>query len=181
MNFSILFLGNDDSQSCKGSILLGEHAETFQSCLKDFSRDQYEQQWLNALRIVLRDRRPTALFQSVDIVDDGVGTLWLYPIIPSEFAGDTAEKRLRLSDFPRRDDAGVYLGERFMPVTVKASNFERRFYEEFEDGSKGDELAFYYLDLTAPERFFGYLGDDIADVSHWYFPNSDLEAFLSSK
>lgn len=178
MRFSIQFSSDED---CNGSISLGDHLETFHSSIDHFSRDQYEQQWINALRITLEERRPTALFQNVEIGDDGVGTLWLYPIVASEFAGDTDSKRLRLSDFPKQEDAGVYIGERFMPVTVDVSNFERRIYLEFEDGSKGDELALYYLDLSAPERFFGYLGDGIADVSHWYFSNSDIEAFLSSQ
>lgn len=181
MTFSIRYLEDEDGQSNLGKILLGEHNETFYSNLKDFSRYQYEQQWLTALRIVLKERRTAALFQSVDIGEDGFGTLWLYPIVPSEFAGDTDQKKQRLKNFPEIEDAGVYLGERFMPVTVKASNFERRFYSEFEDGSKGDELSLYYLDLSVPERFFGYLDDNIADVSHWYFANSDLEEFLCSK
>ncbi|SHE93812.1 hypothetical protein SAMN05444273_103205 [Litoreibacter ascidiaceicola] len=178
MKFSIQFSSNN---GCNGSITLGEHLETFRSSFGCFSRAQYEQQWINALKIILEERRPTALFVSVEIGDDGVGTLWLYPIVASEFAGDTDDKRMRLSDFPDQEDAGVYIGERFMPVTVDVSNFERRIYLEFEDGSKGDEIALYYLDLSAPERFFGYLGDDIADVSHWYYSNSDLEAFLTSQ
>lgn len=181
MVFSICFTDDDDPQFLQGSISLGEHLETFHASLKDFSRDQYEQQWSNAMRVALTERRPTALFQSVNIRDDGVGTLWLYPIVPSELAVGTDDKILSMSDSPKRDGAGVYLCERFMSVTVKASNFEQRIYEEFEDGSKGAELALYYLDLAAPERYYDYIDYAIGNVSNWYYPNSDLEKILSSE
>lgn len=177
----IRFSDDQDGIFGHGYISLGDYVENFYSCLNDFSREQYKQQWINALKMILEERRTTALFQSVEVDGDGVGRLLLYPVVPSELAGNTDFKKSHLSDFPTQENAGVYIGERHMSVTTKASNFERRIYLELEDGSRGHELALYYLDLAAPERFFGYLDEDIADVSHWYFSNNDIEMFLSSQ
>ena len=113
------------------------------------------------------------------MAENGIGTLWLYPIIPSEMAGELGDAKSRLSDFPSNEDGGIYITERFMPVTVKASNFEQRHYYWFEDGSRGEELALYYLDLSAPERFFGYMNYNVADFSHWYFANANMRRFLA--
>lgn len=181
MSFNIGFSDHFDGDVCEGSISLGKRNETFHAGLNTFSRSDYVRQWESALKTVLVERRTTALFYNVDIGQNGVGTLWLYPMIPSEWAGDTESKRARLRNFPECDDAGVYICERFVNVTVDPLNFEQRFFEEFEDGSQGEELALYFLDLACPERIFGYLDDNVADVSHWYFSNADLEAFLSSK
>ncbi|NRP13025.1 hypothetical protein XMM379_000820 [Aliiroseovarius sp. xm-m-379] len=177
MSFSISFNRSDKAVAGTGEISLGRQSETFSSCFKHFDLKQYEAQWKSALRITLTERRTSALFSSIELDDDGVGRLWLYSVIPSELAGDTASKRARLTDFPAQEDAGIFIGQRFMNVTVNISNFERRIFETYADGSHGDELALYYLDLSAPERFFGYLDDNIADCSHWYFSNEDLQSF----
>jgi len=176
--FSIQFSGDRDGD---GWISLGNHTETFQSSFSHFSRAQYERQWKQALKTALEDRRPAALFQNVAIGDDGVGTLWLYPIVASECAGDTENKRRGLKNFPEQQDDGVYISERFMPVTVDVSNLKRRIYLEFEDGTTGHELALYYLDMSAPERIFGYLDENFVNLSHWYFSNSEIRNFLSSQ
>ena len=162
-------------------MVLGEFEEVFEASFEQFSRDQYQRQWREAVRLVLKERRTAALFYNVEIGDEGMGCIWLYPIVPSEFAGITEGERAHLSDFPAQEDAGIYVGERFMFVTVDVSNFKRGLYREYEDGSKADEIALYYIDLSAPERFFVYLDDRLAHASHWYFPNSDLEAFLAEK
>jgi hypothetical protein len=153
MTFSISFSKTKEANYCKGFITLGQFTETFYSCLTHFDRGQYKRQWMKAVSGVVSQREITALFKSIDIDADGVGTLWLYSLIPSEFAGDRETKRLGLMFFPEQKDGGVYETERCLNVTVRSSNFERRIYEEFEGGIK-NELALYYLDLAAPERFF---------------------------
>ncbi|WP_370303333.1 hypothetical protein [Pseudooceanicola sp.] len=181
MSFSISFHGEPTGEACEGSISLGEFAETFHADLRSFSRQRYEQQWSDAVKAVLSDRKVVCLFYNVELNEEGYGLLWTYPIVPSELAGDTLSKKKRLENFPDREDDGVYVTERFLNVTVKSENFERRLFWEFEDGSQGEEISLYYLDLSVPERLFGYMNDNIADVSHWYFPNSDLERFLLSR
>ena len=178
MDFSIHF--QSGSRETEAAITLGA-IETFYPNLESFTQADYERQWNDAVRLCLRERKCVALFASAEIAKDGIGTLWLYPLIPSEIAGEVESARSRLEGFPSEEDAGAFIGERFMPVTIKASNFERRIYEWFEDGSRGDELALYYLDLSAPERFFGYIDHQMAHVSHWYVSNESLEKFLSTE
>jgi hypothetical protein len=181
MSFFIRFHADEDEDgACFGSVSLGDDTEDFRTILDHFSRDQYEAQWRNALRIVLAERRPVALFTSVKLGDDGLGRVWLFPIIPSELAGERVTMRPYLRDFPEPEDAGVYVCAGFRHVTVTAANFEKRIYLEFVDGTRGEDLSLYFLDLATPERFFGYLDHDVVGISHWYHPNSELQAFLST-
>ncbi|OUS38322.1 hypothetical protein A9Q94_02675 [Rhodobacterales bacterium 56_14_T64] len=179
MTFTVSFSDEVMTDQAKGSISLGDNLETFYSDLRSYSCEEYKAQWKAAISTSMRERRTTTLFKSVDLDGSGVGRLWLYSIVPSEIAGDTPKKQTQLEDFPACISDGVYLTERFMNVTVRHKSFNKRIYLQYEDGTFGEELALYFLDLAAPERFFGYLDDNVCHISHWYSPNSDLQNFLS--
>jgi hypothetical protein len=176
--FSIKFTDKVESDFFHGQINIGAYCETFETHLNDYSLEQYQRQWKDALSILITERTPVALFTSVNLDEDGIGFLWICWLVPSETAGDANYRRQQLDDYPKQDDAGYYVGQRFMFVTTEARNFERRIYLEYEDGSKGQELALYYLDLSAPDRIFGYLEDHLEDAAHWYVSNESVKEFL---
>lgn len=179
MTFAISFIDDAIYDRAKGSISLGNAVETFYSDLSDYSCDDYKAQWTKAINLALNERRTTAIFKSIELAENGIGHLWLYPIVPSEHAGDTSEKQALLEGFPQDASDGVYLTERFMNVTIRPENFNERHFLQYEDGTVGEELALYYLNLSSPESFFGYLHDNVSHISHWYFSNSDLKHYLS--
>lgn len=180
MAFSIKFTDKVESDFCHGQINIGSFSETFETHLTTYSLSQYQRQWKDALAILITERTPVALFTSVNLDEDGIGFLWMYWLVPSETAGDANYRREKLDDFPKQDDAGYYVGQRFMFVTTDVRNFERRIYLEYEDGSKGQELALYYLDLSSPDRIFGYLGDHLDGADHWYVSNECVEEFIET-
>ena len=92
--------------------------------------------------------------------------------------------RHRQTEYPDRDDGGIYLAERFLHVTTEPENFRRRFDTEFEDASRGEALSLYLLDPDAPdapERVFGYLDCGLAQLSHWYVPYAEIAGFLGKE
>jgi len=96
------------------------------------------------------------------------GWLWLFTLIPSEYA---AEKQY--------SDTGVFITQLFFPVCTKPERFLTRHFLYYEDGTIAEELAFYFLDLSHPERFFGYLGTNILGVSNLFVKNKDMKNFLT--
>ncbi len=180
MVFSIKFTDQIESNFYHGQIDIGAFCETFETHLNDYTLDQYRHQWKDALSILIKEREPVALFTSINLDGDGIGILWMYWLVPSETAGDANYRREQLDDYPKQADAGYYVGQRFMFVTTEARNFERRIYLEYADGSKGQELALYYLDLSAPDRIFGYLTDNLDGADHWYVSNESVEEFLKT-
>jgi hypothetical protein len=61
MSFSIQFLkAEEDNQNCAGRIFHGNW-ESFNSFTGQFSREPYEAQWKEAVRIALIEQRPSAL------------------------------------------------------------------------------------------------------------------------
>lgn len=180
MAFSIKFRDKIESNFYHGQIEIGAFCETFETHLNDYTLEQYQRQWKDALSILITERTPVALFTSVNLDEDGIGFLWMYWLAPSETAGDASYRREQLVDYPKQADAGYYVGPRFMFVTTEARNFERRVYLEYADGSQEQELALYYLDLSAPDRIFGYLDDHLDGADHWYVSNESVEAFLKT-
>lgn len=145
-----------------GEITLGEHRETFIPDLTHFTADQYRAQWKRALTRAVVHRESAALFQSLEIDNSGFGTLWLYPLVPSEDA--------KLN----KDADGIYVTERFMPIVIDPHLLlERRFHQQ-DDGTNGPEIMSNFLDMTAPDRFFGYLDDTVSGISHWYYSNGNF-------
>ncbi len=180
MAFRIGFTGEPAPDGGRrGEITLGDRLETFSADTRHFAPDRYERQWRRALEMALVGREVAALFHSVSLDADGVGQLWLYPVIPSELA-EIPEAARRQTASWQGDDGGVYLAERFLHVTTEPDNFRRRIYTEFEDGTRGEELALHFLDLDAPERVFGYLDGALAGISHWYLANAEIAAFLGN-
>ncbi len=149
--------------NCEGSILLSGVPEKFIASLTSFSMTSYQKQWSDAIRMVKYDRKPSALFTNVDLGDDGTGWLWIYTLIPSD--------ELELEG---QSEKGVYITNSFYPVCTNPSSFLKRSFLEYEDGTKGDELAFYFLDLQHPERFFGYLDTAICERSYWFLADADI-------
>lgn len=154
MGFEITL--TQDGDAARGEITLGEGREDFAPCLTHFSIAQYRSQWQRALRLAVIERQSAALFQSIEIDTRGYGTIWMYPLVPSD------------------DVNGVYVTERFMPIVVHPELLLERRYEEYDDGTIGPEIMSYFLDLRAPERFFGYMDDTVAGISNWYYPNGDF-------
>lgn len=162
--FCISFNENTSREdNCDGSILLAGATETFTASLTSFSKASYLKQWADAIRTVKHDRKPSALFSNVDLGTDGTGWLWFYTLIPAE--------ELELESQPEK---GIYITNSFYPVCTNPKSFLKRSFLEYEDGTKGDELAFYFLDLQHPERFFGYLDAEICGRSHWFVNDADL-------
>lgn len=118
--------------------------------------------------MAVQDRKVSALFFNVDLEVDGTGWLWFFTLIPSE---ETA--------LEERSDTGVFITQRFVPVCTQPGSFLTRRFLEYEDGTKGEELSFYFLDLDQPERFFGYLDTTVAGVSSWYVDNRAMISFLA--
>ncbi|WP_294226141.1 hypothetical protein [uncultured Shimia sp.] len=180
MAFSIKFTNKIESDFCHGQIDIGAFCETFETHLNAYSLKQYQHQWKDALSVLIKERTPVALFTSINLDDDDIGFLWMYWLVPSETAGDADYRKEQLCNYPMQADAGYYVGQRFMFVTTEARNFERRVYMPYEDGSQGPELALYYLDLSAPDRIFGYLDDHLEDASHWYVSNEAIQTFFET-
>ena len=155
-----------------GEITLGTRLESFAADTTHFTVDHYARQWRAALERALVGREIAGLFSNIQLDSGGVGLLWLYPLVPAECA--------ELPGTAQRRAGGVYLAERFLHVTTEPDNFRRRIYMEYEDGTKGEEIALHFLDLSAPERVFGYLDGALAGVSHWYVPDAEIAAFLES-
>lgn len=170
MRFDLRFIGPDGGAEAEGQIFLPPVEEGFVADLSHYSRAQYQCQWRAALRRALEERRIAALFQSVEIGADGVGQLRLYPVIPAECAGAGASA----------EQGGIYLCERVMWVTLRPEAFVRRPRLAYEGGTEGADLALYFLDLAAPERFYGYLDSRICGLSHWYFSDAAVAAFLAA-
>ena len=139
----------------------------FSSSLKSFSKDDYESLWKTSVQKSVLERQVTALFTDVWLETDGTGWLWFYTMVPSE---ETEEEEY--------SDTGIFITQRFVPVCTKPESFLTRKFIEFDDGTKGEELAFYFLDLRCPERFFGYLDTNISGVSRWFIKNQDVKKFL---
>lgn len=157
-----------DQPHSEGKISLDGKVETFTASTQLFSKAEYENHWKNSVRKAVQDRQVSALFSDVNLENDGTGWLFFYTLIPSE---ETTEGT--------HSNTGVFVTQRFVPVCTKPESFLTRKFIEYDDGSKGEELSFYFLDLDHPERFFGYLDTNILGVSNWFVKNRDMESFLS--
>jgi hypothetical protein len=167
--FNISFnsdIAPDSDHGQFGTILFGAESDNFNSYFTSFSRKSYEDQWRNSVRILLKDRKPTGLFCNVDLEEDGTGLLWLYTVIPAEDA--KCEKNR---------ETGYYITQRFLPVCTDPNTFLTRKYWEFEDGTQGKEISYYFLDLAAPERFFDYLDPETCGISSWFVSETDMRDF----
>ena len=153
-----------EDESCEGAILLNGLPDTFISSLSFFSKQSYENQWAKAIRMASCDREITALFSNVDLDVDGTGWLWFYTLIPSEDVISEGHQ-----------EKGIFITHSFKPVCTDPKSFLTRRFIEFEDGSLGEELSFYFLDLKYPERFFGYLDPQICEISHWFVSDKDIK------
>lgn len=170
--FAISFNENTNQEDyCEGSILLAGLAKTFTASLTSFSKASYLKQWADAIRTAKHDRMFSALFTDVDLGTDGTGWLWFYTLIPSEDLEIYRPDEIKLENQPEK---GIYITNSFYPVCTNPKSFLKRSYIEYEDGTKGDELTYYFLDLQHPERFFGYLDYKICGRSNWFVKNSDF-------
>lgn len=169
--FDIKFGKSTSEHEIQGKIYLGERYETFLTSTEFFSRELYISQWKNAIYSALNTRQITALFTNIQLSKEGYGHLWLFNIIPAEEAGIVNEK-------DRKE--GVYVTQQFFNITVNTGNFRKRIYCEDADGASNDEfeLSLYYLDMNAPEKFYGYLDGRICGVSSWHYNNLDFETFV---
>lgn len=168
--FDICAHNETGTSSASGKITIGDFSESFTPSTEINSLDWYRKQWTAALRLALNKRELGGLITDLTLDADGLGTLWMYTIIPSETAYGLS------SDQP--DSDYLYFTHRFFFVTVQPENFTKRLYIEFDDGTKGDEISLYYYDLKNPSRFFGYLGPSIAGISSWSASNRDIDEFL---
>ncbi len=156
-----------------GNIYLETSPETFSSSTQFFSRKDYQRQWKNAIHTVLKKRVIAGLFTNIELFDEGHGRLWLFNLIPHEDAIVAREE-------DRKE--GIYVTQQFFNVTIDTKNFQKRMFFEYEDGTYDNdfELSLYYLDLDAPEKFYGYLSGYVCGVSSWHFKNSDFEQCLEN-
>lgn len=162
-----------------GRILLGENTETFETDLNTYSVKQYQTLWASAIDGAVNRRRTTALISNVSIGNDGIGMVWLYPLVPAEAAAPVKSIADAIPSYPSDPFRGVYITERHMMVTTEAERLTRPFYLTLEDDDGGEtrdeyETPLYYFDVNAPERLFAHLDDSILGISNWYVSNDAL-------
>jgi hypothetical protein len=170
-NFSIRFTSDDPLGTIQeGQLVIASEIEGFESCIGLLSRDQYERGWVNALKLALFEREVACLIVDVVVDDFGNGRIHYFSLIPSEVARGAATFD--------SDSSGLFVTESLKDITIRPENLRIRRYIEFVDGSAGQELAVYFFDPSAPERFFLYLDSSVSNVWNRYVSNEEVRRFL---
>ncbi len=171
--FSIRFTSDDPRNPVQtGELVVSSEVETFEASIGVLSRNQYVLAWANALDKALYEREITCLIFDVIVDDLGNGRVSYFSLIPSEFA--------RGADTFSTDTSGLFVTESFKNITVHPENLRTRRYLEFVDGSTGPELAVYFFDPDAPDRFFLYLDSSISNLWSRYLSNEEVRMFLQA-
>jgi hypothetical protein len=149
----------------EGKIFLGGHYEKFFSSSSYQSREQYREQWRNALWQAVEDREVAAIISDFAVNKKGLGVLWTYPLIPVEQSHGAAPEEVLAS--------GIFVTQRFFHITIDPENFVRK-----TGRGVGAGVPLYYFDPDDPTRIFSYIDTCIAGYSHWFFEDRSVMSFL---
>jgi hypothetical protein len=87
MSFSISFLDepviyDESDPTAAGRLVIGDWEEVFVSSLFHWSKEDYEAQWLNAIKLLLNGEEKAALI--VEYLGPEAGRLWWWPMYKVE-------------------------------------------------------------------------------------------------
>lgn len=169
---SLLTVNTDIKNKVFVNILLDNKYEMFELNLKNWSKNDYVNQWKDAARYSLENRCVSGLIKNYESSINGVKKINIFIIIPEEVNDPKS------FIFQRKIPEDFYITESFVFVTENIDTFlSNESYERIKE-IYGDYFPIIYFDQNFLFRFYLYLSDRVEGISNWKIKGSMIKTIL---
>lgn len=153
-------------------ILLGESYESFELYTKDWTFEQYIQQWRDAVKLLLDADNTVCLIKQYESAKKHVKKMCLYTIFSKESAYPL---------YNEIDDDVFFITESFIFITENTDFLTNKFYFDKIFKSYSNYFPIYYFNSNHIEHFYLYLSERTNGISVWEVSRQQLNTFLNIK